>query len=231
LADTGRFACSWSGGKDSCLAFLRVLDAGREPVALLTMLTEDGGRSRSHGLPVAVLEAQAAALGLPLVTGAASWAGYEEAFGTALCSVRELGAGTVVYGDIDLADHRAWDERVSAAAGLDAVLPLWHEPRAALLDELGGRGVEALLVAARDGLVPAELLGRVLDRSLVAALAELGIDPCGEEGEYHSVVVDAPPFSHRLELRPGGRVLRDGVWFLDVGGYRPAAAGNDSASN
>ena len=211
-----RFACSWSGGKDSCLAFLRAVDAGLEPVGLLTMLTESGVRSRSHGLPVAVIEAQAAALGLPLVTRATSWAGYEQAFVSALRSGRELGAGAVVYGDIDLVDHRAWDERVSASVGLDAVLPLWQEPRLDLLDELRARGVEALLVAARDGLVSPELLGRTLDRALVEELAELGIDPCGEEGEYHTVVVDAPPFSHRLELRAGERVLRDGVWFLDL---------------
>jgi uncharacterized protein (TIGR00290 family) len=210
------FVCSWSGGKDSCLGFLRALDAGLEPVALVTMLTEHGSRSRSHGLSLEVLEAQAAALDLPLVTRATSWARYEEAFVSALRAGRELGAATVVYGDIDLVDHRLWDERVSAGVGLDAVLPLWQEPRSDLLDELRDRGVEARLVAARDGLVPQALLGRTLDRALVAQLAALGIDPCGEEGEYHSVVVDAPTFSRRLELRPGERVLRDGVWFLDV---------------
>jgi uncharacterized protein (TIGR00290 family) len=210
------FVCSWSGGKDSCLAFLRALDAGLEPVALVTMLTEDGSRSRSHGLSLEVLEAQAAALDLPLLTRATSWAGYEEAFVSALCAGGELGAAAVVYGDIDLVHHRLWDERVSAGIGLDAVLPLWQEPRSVLLDELRARGVEARLVAARDGLVPRALLGRTLDRALVAQLAALGIDPCGEEGEYHSVVVDAPTFSSRLELRPGERVLRDGVWFLDV---------------
>lgn len=211
-----RFICSWSGGKDSCLAFLRALDAGFEGVGLVTMLTGDGTRSRSHGLPVSVLEAQAAALGLPLVTRATSWAGYEEAFVSALHSGRELGAAAAVYGDIDLLEHRAWGERVSARAGLEAVLPLWQEARSKLLDELLARGVEALLVAARDGLVPPELLGRTLDRSLLTELLELGIDPCGEEGEYHTVVVDAPPFSRPLELRAGERVLRDGVWFLDL---------------
>jgi len=195
---------------------LRALDAGFEAVALVTMLTGNGMRSRSHGLPVSVLEAQAAALGLPLVTRATSWEGYEEAFVSALRSGRELGAGTAVYGDIDLEEHRAWEERVSAAAGLEAVLPLWQAARRTLLDELLARGVEALLVAVRDGLVPPDLLGRRLDRTLVAELEELGIDPCGEEGEYHTVVVRAPPFSRPLLIRPGEHVLRDGVWFLDV---------------
>jgi uncharacterized protein (TIGR00290 family) len=210
------FVCSWSGGKDSCLAFLRTLDAGLEPVALVTMLTEEGVRTRSHGLPVDVVEAQAAALDLPLVAKSTSWAGYEEAFVSALRAGRELGAARVVYGDIDLVDHRRWDERVSAGVGLDAVLPLWQQPRSELLVELLDRGVEARLVAARDGLVPQELLGRTLDGALLTELAALGIDPCGEEGEYHTVVVDAPPFSRRLELRQGERVLRDGVWFLDL---------------
>lgn len=210
------FVCSWSGGKDSCLALLRSVDAGLEPVGLVTMLTEEGERSRSHGLPVCALEAQAAALGLPLVTRAASWAGYEEAFVSALRTSRELGAAAVVYGDIDLVEHRAWGERVSARAGLEPLLPLWQEPRSGLLDELLDRGVAAVLVAVRDGLVPPKLLGRALDGALVEELAALGIDACGEGGEYHSAVVDAPPFSRRLELRSGERVLRDGVWFLDV---------------
>jgi uncharacterized protein (TIGR00290 family) len=180
------------------------------------MLTEDGVRTRSHGLRVDIIEAQAAALGLPLLTKATSWAGYEQAFVSALRRARELGAAAAVYGDIDLVDHRSWEERVSASAGLDAVLPLWQQPRSALLAELLDRGVEARLVAVRDGRVPRELLGHTLDRALVAELAALGIDPCGEEGEYHSVVVAAPPFAHRLELEEGKRVLSDGVWFLDV---------------
>lgn len=146
-------------------------------------------------------------------------------------SSRELGAAYAVCGDIDLVDHRTWDERVSARAGLEAILPIWQERRLDLLDELLEREVRAMLVAARNGPVPEALLGRTLDRSLVGELVELGIDPCGEGGEYPSVVVDAPAFSRRLELGQGERVLRDGVWFLDVSLAERAPPRADSGSN
>jgi uncharacterized protein (TIGR00290 family) len=177
-----------------------------------------------------VIEAQADALGLPLVTRATSWADYEEAFVSALRS-SAASATFAVYGDIDLVAHRTWNERVSARAGLEAMLPLWQQSRRALLDDLLARGVEPMLVAARAGLVPPGLLGRTLDPTLVSELEQLGIDPCGELGEYHSVVVDAPAFSQRLELDPGERVLRDGVWFLDLSLAERAPLRADSVSN
>lgn len=208
--------CSWSGGKDSCLALHRAVAAGFEARALLTMLTEGGRRTRSHGLPADLVEAQAEALGLPLVTRATSWSGYEEAFTGALRDLRTRGAMAVVFGDIDLDDHRAWCVRTCANAELEAVHPLWKEDRRALLEEILELGIETVLVAARDGLVPRKLLGRTLDRNLVAELEELGIDPCGEGGEYHTVVVAAPHFSCRIPLAKGRTELRDGVWFLDV---------------
>lgn len=216
--------CSWSGGKDSCLALHRATSAGAEPIALVTMLTEGGRRTRSHGLPVEVVEAQATALGIPLVTGSATWNGYEDAFVAALRAVRADGAELAVFGDIDLDDHRAWCARVCGVAGLDAVHPLWQAAHLDLLAELLELGYEAIVVAARDGVVPASFLGRRLDDRLVGDLTALGIDPAGEGGEFHTVVVDGPLFDRPVELRPGESVLRDGVWFLDVATARSVEA-------
>jgi diphthine-ammonia ligase len=215
LPDERSIVCSWSGGKDSCLALYRAVEAGWRPSVLLTMLTEGGRRTRSHGLPVEVIAAQAEALGLELVTRPASWAAYEPSFVEALSSLAPDVVGGV-FGSIDVDEHRAWVERVSASAAIEPVLPLWREPRLSLLAELLDRGVDAVLVAVRDGAIPPELLGRRLDADLLDDLAKYAIDLCGEAGEYHTVVVDGPLFARPLDLAAGETVLRDGVWFLDV---------------
>ncbi len=210
------FVCSWSGGKDSALAFHRAVRAGLRPVALLTMFKEDGERSRSHGLRPSILAAQAEALGLPLLQGHASWEGYESIFIGQLRKARALGAEAAVFGDIDLQPHRDWEEQVCAAAGLQPLLPLWQEPRRTLVEELLREGFRATLVAVREGRLPMEFLGRVLDADLVEALERHGCDACGEEGEYHSVVVAGPGFATPLDLIPGDITKIQDVWGLDL---------------
>src|SRR4051794_29258450 len=127
--------CSWSGGKDSCLALYESLDAGGRLACLVTMFTEDGHRSRSHGLAREVLEAQAAALGLPLLAAAATWDDYETAFVGLLRQAANRGATTAVFGDIDIPRHREWEESVCRQAGMNAVLPLWQRDRMTLLEQ------------------------------------------------------------------------------------------------
>ena len=132
-----RFLTSWSGGKDSALAFLRARQSGAMPVGLLNMLAENGERSRSHGLPVAVLRAQAAALGLPMAFGHATWRDYESVWvGQTRTLTQDLSATHVVFGDIDLQAHRDWEEQVCAQAGVQAWLPLWQASRMDLLHEM-----------------------------------------------------------------------------------------------
>jgi uncharacterized protein (TIGR00290 family) len=209
------FLCSWSGGKDSCLALHRALRAGGRCAGLFTMLDEAGARSRSHGLRPEVLQAQADALGLPLHTARASWQGYEAAFVEGLRAATAA-ASTVVFGDIDLEPHRAWEEKVAAAAGLRAELPLWQWPRRALLEEFLDAGFEALIVAARESRLDRSCLGRRLDPALIAWIESQGADACGEEGEFHTLVVDGPLFRHRLEVAQEEASLHGGVWCLDL---------------
>ncbi|HJV89410.1 MAG TPA: diphthine--ammonia ligase [Holophagaceae bacterium] len=209
------FVCSWSGGKDSALAFHRAVQAGLRPVALLTMFKEDGERSRSHGLRPEVLAAQAEALGLPLIQGHATWEGYEQVFIAKLLEARALGAEVAVFGDIDLQAHLEWEEKVCAEAGLIPHLPLWLEPRRKLVGELLGAGFQARLVAVRAGRLPMEFLGRTLDSALVEEIEAHGCDACGEEGEYHSAVVAGPGFTSPLQLIPGDITKVQDVWGLD----------------
>jgi diphthine-ammonia ligase len=216
------FVCSWSGGKDSCLALYRAISAGARPAALLTILDQSGARSRSHGLTVDVLRTQAAALGIPLVTRTASWDEYEPTFIAALRELRETGTKAGVFGDIDLEAHREWEQKVCAAAGITAHLPLWQTPRQALLDEFLALGFKAMVVVTKDDPLGDRYLGRTLDAALIREFERVGIDLCGEAGEYHTVVTDGPTFARALRLRAGERVSRSGCWLLDVQVVGPA---------
>ena len=213
---TPKCFCSWSGGKDSCLALYRAVRSGCEPVALLTMLVEDGERSRSHGLSSEVLEAQAASVGVPLVTKATSWNDYERRFLEALSELGGKGATTGVFGDIDVEPHLEWVTRVCSEAGIEAIEPLWGSGRRALLEEFLSAGFVAVIVSVKESVLEPSYLGKVIDADLVTEFERRGIDPSGENGEYHTVVVSGPMFASVLRLEEGERYLRDGYWFLDV---------------
>ncbi len=206
---------SWSGGKDSCLALHRAGQAGATPACLVTMMIEDGRRSRSHGLRQDVVEAQAAAMGLPLFCRATSWNEYERNFIDLLADVRALGVGVGVFGDIDLQPHRDWVERVCAQADMKALLPLWNAPRLDMVHECIDAGIDCRIVSCKADLMGPEYLGMSLTRELAASLDAAGIDACGENGEFHTVVVDAPMFNMPLELEAGERYEHGGHWALD----------------
>lgn len=207
---------SWSGGKDSALALHLAVDAGLRPVALLTMLDESGERSRSHGLPVAVLEAQAVAMDIPLVTASATWDDYTATFVAALTRLQARGAQACVFGDIDIPAHRQWCVDACVSSGLDAIHPVWQRPRRELVDQLFQRGVKAMIVVVKAEALGPDFLGRHLTPELVERIVAAGSDACGENGEYHTVVVEAPMFSAPLRLHCGERSLRSGYWAVDV---------------
>lgn len=207
---------SWSGGKDSCLALHRAAAAGIRPRALLTMMIEDGARSRSHGLRLELLEAQATSLGVPLVTRATSWDDYEATMLDALSRLARRGIELAVFGDLDLEPHREWVVAVCSRAGVEPVHPLWQEPRLGLLGELLELTYDAVVIAVRDEVLPHDLLGRRLDRGLVEELVRHGVDASGERGEYHTAILGGPLFREPVRARSGERVLRDGYWFVDL---------------
>lgn len=208
-----RVFCSWSGGKDSCLALHKAIEMGSDPNYLLTMFANTGDLSRSHGLRLEIIEAQADSLEIPLLTPKASWQEYEAVFISMLQQLKSEGIVAGVFGDIDIQEHKDWEQQVCSRAGLRAILPLWQQKRSALVTEFIDLGYRALIVSAREDL--ADLLGRQLDRKLLVELKERQIDPCGEMGEYHSVVVDGPMFRRPVTIRPGQICLRDGYAFLD----------------
>jgi diphthine-ammonia ligase len=210
------FVCSWSGGKDSCLALWQAIEQGGIPKLLLTMLDEHGQRSRSHGLPVEVLQAQADSMGIPLTTADTSWDDYEATFAEALRAAARDGARVSVFGDIDFDENRNWEEMVSRRAGLQACLPLWKRSRQDLLNDLLTLGFKATIIATRDEPLGKRFLGRELTEALLDEFGRMGIDLAGEAGEYHTVVTDGPLFSKPLRLRKGDVTLHGGCWFIGV---------------
>jgi diphthine-ammonia ligase len=210
-----RAAVSWSGGKDSCAALARSL-ATFDVVAMVTMCDEQAARSRSHGLRPEVLAAQAARLGLRSITGRCTWQTYDAAFAAALEALAADGVTHVIFGDILFDEHRRWAERMCARHGLTAVEPLFGCATADLFDEWIASGSQALIVTARAALLDDTWLGRPLCREMLSEFAALGIDPCGERGEYHTLVTDSPLFSAPLRVTPRQSVQRADCWALDV---------------
>jgi diphthine-ammonia ligase len=209
-----RAAISWSGGKDCCLALLRAAET-LDVVAMVTMFGEDGQRSRSHGLTPAVIAAQADRLGLPAYSASCSWTTYTDKYLELLAHLKPLGVTHMVFGDIMGDSHREWNERVCAPHGLTPVMPLWGQSTRELAEEFIDRGGEARLVTVRPPLLDAQWLGAALDHALVHQLVARGVDPCGEFGEYHTVVTNCPAFSAPLTLQPGRCVTSNGCHALD----------------
>jgi diphthine-ammonia ligase len=210
------FFCSWSGGKDSCLALYRALQQGARPQCLLTIMAEDSMKSRSHWLPGILIEEQARNLGIPVVFRSASWENYESVFVSALREFRENGITTGVFGDIDIDSHREWVKRVCGLNDIAPVHPLWKQDRRKLLDEFINLGFKARIVVLKDDRLDKGFLGKTIDMETLSKLERAGVDASGELGEYHTMVTDGPIFSSAILFRIKGQFHHEGYWFLDV---------------
>lgn len=207
------FVCSWSGGKDSCYALMKAKQMGLTPTVLLNVLNEQGEISRSHGIPKVVLEKQAEMLGLPLYAVPASWETYETTFIESLQLLKQKYQLTHgVFGDIDLEAHREWEEKVCESAGINPVLPLWKRDRKELVLEMLAHGIETYIVSCNEQMGES-FLGKQLTVDLVSELETLGVDPCGENGEFHTLVVNMPMFAERMRVRFAEPVLHANYWF------------------
>ena len=207
---------SWSGGKDALLALKRLRADHRFRVTgLLTSIGATDDRVTLHGVPLALVEAQAARVGLPLrvvrIDTDADNATYEAAMAAALAAARrdEPDLATVVFGDLFLADIRAWREQQLAKAGWRAQFPLWGESAATLARAFVDRGHRAVLCCVDTQQLDAAFCGRDYDADLLADLPP-SCDPCGENGEFHTFVHAAPSWSAPIALRRGACHLRDG---------------------
>ena len=211
-----RVVLSWSGGKDSMMALARLrADPAFEVVALLTAVTEGYDRISIHGVRRAILDLQAAALGLPVallkLPPASDNATYERAFGEALGALAAAhdGLGTIAFGDLFLEDVRAYRERLVGGLGWDRAYPIWGEDTARLARRFVDEGFRASLTCVDTSQLDARFCGRAYDHALLDELPA-GVDPCGERGEFHTLVHDGPGFAQALPVARGESVLRDG---------------------
>lgn len=206
---------SWSGGKDSAYAVYLAQQTGFTARGLLNVLNENGKISRSHGLPVHLLQQQAEAMNLPLYTLASSWNAYESNFIHALQEMKTaLPVSHVIFGDIDLQAHRDWEEKVCSTTGLTAYLPLWQKDRKKVVLSMLEAKFEAIIVSCQ-ATMGLSYLGRTIDLSLVEELESRGIDPCGENGEFHTLVTNCPLFSTPVQFTIAGKSAHENYCFLN----------------
>jgi uncharacterized protein (TIGR00290 family) len=216
----GPLALSWSGGKDSALALWALREElGTEPAALLTTITEDYDRISMHAVRSELLRAQARATGIELVeipipAGCVN-ATYEERMEGALTTPPLDEVPTIAFGDLFLEDVRAYRETRLAGAGRGALFPLWRRDTAALAREFIAAGFEATLVSVDPDQLDPAFVGRRFDAALLAELPA-GVDPCGENGEFHTFVHAGPVFEAPIAIELGEAVMRDGFAFQDL---------------
>jgi diphthine-ammonia ligase len=196
--------CSWSGGKDSALALYKAMADGHQPRALLTMMAEDRPRSRSHGLSETLLRRQSARMEIRHVFAGTSWADYEAVFRATVASLKAEGIECGVFGDIDLAAYLEWVARVCANIGITYREPLWGMDRRRVLEELHAAGFRAIIVSCDKARMGERFLGREIDPELIEELESIGVDAAGEQGEYHTFVLDGPLFREPVGYRTAG---------------------------
>jgi uncharacterized protein (TIGR00290 family) len=216
-------ALAWSGGKDSALTLATLRDDPTvDPVALVTTITRDFDRISMHGVRRSVLEAQVAAIGLPLleasIPASASNVDYEQALSDTLERLRARWPEIrhLAFGDLFLEDVRAYREQLLRRLGWEPLFPLWGRNTSVLAKRFVSNGYRAILSCVDATQLDATFVGREYDEQFLAELPA-DVDPCGERGEFHTCVYAGPIFGHNLRLRTGERVRRDGRFeFCDL---------------
>ncbi|MDE1464899.1 hypothetical protein [Spartinivicinus poritis] len=192
---------SWSGGKDSCLALSQALQQGYEIVALLVMMNDQAPFSRSNGVSKAVLLQQAQMMNIPISFVYSSWADYETSLVSGLKELKQqYQTTTCIFGDIDIIEHRQFEEKITKAACMTAHLPLWGQARTAVSSAIIAAGIKAKLSVVRTKVMSGDFLGIDYHQLPFNQLEAMNIDVCGENGEFHTIVYDAPFFSRPIEL-------------------------------
>ena len=217
---TERTWVSWSSGKDSTLALAEArADPELEVVGLLTTLNRSADRVAMHAVRRELLLAQADAVALPVHQVELPWPcsneEYQRLMTDAVAVARSTGVTRMVFGDLFLADVRAYREEALAGSGIEPVFPLWGRPTSELAVEMLDRGIRATITCVDPRQLDAAYAGRAFDRDLLADLPS-GVDPCGENGEFHTFVHAGPGFAAPLDVRVGEVVERDGFVFADV---------------
>jgi uncharacterized protein (TIGR00290 family) len=218
---------SWSGGKDSCLATYKALGMGYQIKYLLNFISKEYKRCCFHGIEAKLLKLQAECVGITLVQKEVSpdMNLYEEEFKQAVSELKAEGIKKMVFGDIYLLDHMNWVERVCRDLQIQPIEPLWGIPTDKIVGEFIDSGFKSIVVSCKADLFGKEFIGRYVDKDFLRELKQRHICPCGENGEFHTFVIDGPIFKKRIEITEGQPVLKEGFWkywFLDIKKYKAA---------
>ena len=211
---------AWSSGKDSAWALHEARASGEfDVVGALTTVTDSFARVSMHGVREELLRAQLAAAGLPAIAVRIPYpcpnGVYEREMAKAVAAAKTRGVTHIIFGDLFLEDIRAYRVAKLAGSGIEAVFPLWLKPTAPLARAMLDGGIEAHLAVVDLKKLPAAFAGRRYDAALLADLPA-GIDPCGENGEFHTFVSAGPMLSRRISVKVGETVTRDGFAFADL---------------
>ena len=209
---------SWSGGKDCMLAVYRLLQKeGMEIACLVNMCDIDGEYSRSHGIRKSFIQNQAAAMNIPILQEPTDIRGYETCFKSVINELKKEGITAGIFGDIYLLEHRVWIERVCNEMQIEPIFPLWENDTKTLLKEFIDTGFKALTVAVNTDKLDENWIGRELDLSFYNEITAMeNIDPCAENGEYHSFVYSGPIFSHPVKFEKGKIHQKNNHVFLQL---------------
>jgi uncharacterized protein (TIGR00290 family) len=211
---------SWSSGKDSAWALHVARETGHlEIVGAITSVTSTYARVSMHGVREEILDCQAEAIGLPLtkvaIPSPCDNQTYETAFGTAMETLRDEGVSVVIFGDLFLEDIRAYREAQLGRLGIEGSFPLWRQPTDKLAREMIAGGVDARITCVDPRVLDSRFAGRRFDEELLGELPP-NVDPCGENGEFHTLVVAGPMLRQSIRVTTGETVDRDGFAFADV---------------
>ena len=224
---------SWSSGKDSAIALYHLQQAGLEVSQLITTVNSHFGRVSMHGLRRELLEQQAIETGIPLsiidMPKEPSMKDYDALMATALGTLEKDGFTHCGFGDIFLEDLKSYREQQLVPFGIKGIFPIWKQDTKALLQEFIALGFKAIVICLKSDLLDASFLGREIDEAFIQDLPD-DVDPCGENGEFHTFCYDGPIFAHPISFTLGERVFRAykapkqdgaqpssmGFWFLDL---------------
>ncbi len=218
LAD--KVVVGWSGGKDSALALYETIKSGMDVQALLTTVTQEYKRVSIHGLQCALLEQQAESIGFPvdaiIVSRGATDEDYEQEFLATARSYRNRGVLGMVFGDIFLEDVRKFRDDLLGRIGMHGIYPLWRRDTQQLANHFIDLGFKAVITVVDSQALGKEFSGREYDRKLLADLPP-NVDPCGENGEFHTFVYNGPTFTRQIPFKLGEVVFReDRFWQTDL---------------
>lgn len=217
----------WSAGKDSCFACYKAISLGYKVVRLVNFTQPHGKDSLSHGLCAELISKQAGLTGIPLIQKAMPQGSYEKEFKDLIAQwKKDLGIGGIVFGDIYLKSHKDWIDRVCKEMDVEPILPLWELNTKQIILDFIDCGFEAIVVCVKQDILGNEWLGRKIDRKFIEELEihNPRIDPCGESGEFHTLVIAGPMFKGAVEIVAAETRDQDGRGFLDIREFRSIAA-------